>query len=290
MWTPCPLERLPQVPGAFIQGLPGELLRIGPRVREADRDLKRAGADPDLRADRDVARASRVVRAGEVAVTVVKVDLQVGTLKIADRTAAEGADDAHPDVLLTHEQGRRVGVDDTAEVAFRARLPVRGCLHVKAHVGKLRAEVGGDEQGVLVRVGEDLLGQPVLVMGRVDLERRHPRAQPADAVLSVATVVDGWSAAGRGKKAELVQCYAVKKGKEDLAQRTVSERVPELAPGGGRGAERHLASGTPHRRCARSSWCFHRRLSMVRYCVRIESNAAAELLGEVAEWPKAPAC
>src|SRR5579872_4500594 len=100
MWTPCPFERLPQVAGAFVQCLSGQLLRIGPRMREADGDLKGARANPDLRPDGDVPGTGTVVRAGEVAVAVVKVDLQVGGLEIADRAACEWAHDADPHVLL----------------------------------------------------------------------------------------------------------------------------------------------------------------------------------------------
>src|SRR5579859_8097393 len=111
-------------------------------------------------------------------------------------------------------------------------------------------------------------------MGRVDDERRDPGAQPADGVLPLAAVVDGRSAAGRREESKLVQRHAVEKREEDLAQRAVRECVPELAPGGGRRAKRHLASGTPHRGRAWSSWCLHRQLSMVRSRVRIESNGS----------------
>src|ERR1700730_8099918 len=148
------------------------------------------------------------------------------------------------------------------EVALASRLPVRRGLHVEAYVGELGRERGCVEKRVLVGVGEDLFGQPVLMMGAVDGERGDSRREPADSVLAVAGVVDRWRSSSGREEAQLVQRDAVEGRKEDLAERAVGERVPELAPRTRRRSKCHLAARPPHRGRARTSWGLHRVLSM----------------------------
>src|SRR5438132_10446599 len=76
-----------------------------------------------------------------------------------------------------------------------------------------------------------------------------------------------------------MQRHVVEEGEEDLAERALGQRVPELAPGSGRRSERHFASGPPHRGRAWSAGGFHRVLSMERAWGRIESNDGPELSG-----------
>src|SRR3989441_2106285 len=248
-------------------------------MREADRELKRAGADSNLSAHRNVARTGALVHGCEPAVPIAQVDVHVGAPEVAHRGAAERADQADPDVLLLKQQRGRMGVDDVREVAFGTWLPVGRSLHVEAKVRKLRCERRRDEHRVLLGVGEELLGQPVLVMSGLDPKRRDAGADPADAVLPVSRVVNGRRAAGGREETELMQCHVVEEGKEDLAERAPGQRVPELAPGSGRRSERHLASGPPHRGRAWSAGGFHRVLSMERAWGRIESNDGPELSG-----------
>ena len=92
------------------------------------------------------------------------------------------------------------GVDDVREVAFGTWLPVGRSLHVEAKIRKFRCERRRDEHRVLLRVGEELLGQPVLVMSRLDTKRRDAGADPADAVLPVGRVVNGRRAACGGEE------------------------------------------------------------------------------------------
>jgi len=94
-------------------------------------------------------------------------------------------------------------------------------LHIEAYVRKLRGERGRDEESVLFRVGEELLDQAVFVMGAFDRESRDARAQPADAVLSVSSVVDRWRSSSGGEKSKLVERYPVEEWKENLAERPV---------------------------------------------------------------------
>src|SRR6266487_3416298 len=77
-----------------------------------------------LGADRDVARACPIVGLGDEPIGVVQLDMDVGAAVVAGRRAAEGTDDAHPYVLLAHEERRRIRVEHLAEVALRARGPV----------------------------------------------------------------------------------------------------------------------------------------------------------------------
>src|SRR5262252_4514909 len=90
-------------------------------------------------------------------------------------------------------------------------------------------------------------------------------------MLAVGGVVDRRCPSRRSEEAKLVQGDPVEEGKEDLAQVPVGERVPELAPGSWRGAERHLASGAPHRGRAGTAGGFHRVLSMESGQGRLES-------------------
>src|SRR5262245_42475772 len=261
---PRALERLLDGAGALLERRARHLLGVGAGVGEADRHLERAGAGADLGADADVAGARPVVLVREAAVGIAEVDVNVGAAEVARRRAAEGSDDADPHVLLPDEQGRRVSVDDPGLVALGAGLPVRGGLHVEAEVGQLWGEGRGDEHRVELGVGEELLGQPVLVMSRIDPESRHAWRDPGDRVLAVDGVIDRRGAAGGGEEAELVEGDSIEKGEEDLAEVAVGERVPELAPGTWRCSERHLASRPPHRGRAWSAGGFHRVLSMER--------------------------
>ena len=260
--APGTLEGLADRAGAFLQGGAGDLFGVGPRVREADGELKRARADADLRADASVAGSRAVVLVGELAVGVAEVDVDVRGAEVPGGGAAERPDDADPYVLLLHQQRGRMGVDDAAEVALGEGLPVRGGLHVEAQVGQLGGERRRDQQRILFGVGEELLGQTVFVVRRLDAKGRNARREPADRVIAVGGIVDRRRSAGRGEEAQLVQRDAVEKGKEDLAERALRERVPDLAPGTGRRAEGHLASRPPHRGRAWSARSFHRVLSM----------------------------
>src|SRR6266851_5084688 len=86
-------------------------------------------SDADLGARRHIARACALIRVGEVAVTVVQVDLEVRASVVADSCATERTDDADPYVLLAQKQGRWMCIEDLAEVTLATRLPVRGSLH-----------------------------------------------------------------------------------------------------------------------------------------------------------------
>src|ERR1700693_4409273 len=96
----------------------------------------------------------------------------------------------------------------------------------------------------------------------LDSEAGGARSEPGDPVLPVAGVVNGRRSAGRGEEAKLVQRNVVEGWKEDLAEGAVGKRVPELALRTRRRPERHLATGTPHGRCAWASWCLHRGVSI----------------------------
>src|SRR5437868_11595810 len=239
---------------------------------EADRKLERARANSNLGSDGDVAGAGAVIHVSELAVAIAQVDLEIGAPKVSGGGAAERADHADPDVLLLEQQGGRMGVDHVREIAIRSRLPVGRCLHVQAKVRKLRRECRRDEHRVLLGVGEEFLGQPVLMVCGLDAKRGNTWADPADAVLAVGRVVNGRSSTGGDEKAELVQGDAVEKWKEHLAERALGQRVPYLAPGTGRRSERHLASRPPHRRRAWSAGGFHRVLGMERAWGRLESD------------------
>ncbi len=231
-------------------------------MRKTHGDLERTCADPDLRPDRHVAWAGAVVDVREVTVAIAQVDLHVRGPVVAGGCPAEGPDDADPDVLLAHEQRRRIRIQNLPEVALGSRLPVSRGLHVQANVGKLGRERRGNEEGVLLRVGEKLLGEAVFVVGAVDSESGHARTHPRDAVLAVGCVIDRRRTAGGGEEAQLVKRDAIQEREENLAERPVRERVPELAPRTRRCSKRHFAAGTPHGRRAWSSWSFHRALSM----------------------------
>src|SRR5258708_4142799 len=153
-------------------------------------------------------------------------------------------------------------VQHLAEVALGSRLPGWGWLEVEGKGGKVGGERGGDQEGVLLGVREVLLGQAVFVMGAVNGKGRDAGAEPGDAVLAVRGVVDRRRTGRRSEESELVERDAIQEREEDLAERPVRKRVPELAPRTWRRPERHLAAGTPHRRRARSSWSLHRALSM----------------------------
>ncbi len=240
----------------------GYLFGVGSGVRESDGDLERAGADADLGAHRNVARPRAIVGIGQVAVAIAEVDLHVRGAVVAGGRPAERPDDAHPHVLLAHQQRRRMGIENLPEVSLCPWLPVRRRLQIKAHVGQLWSERGRDEEGVLLGIGEVLLGQSVFVVGAVDGEGGDTRTQPGDAVLPVGRVINRWRTSGRGKEAKLVKRDAIQERKEDLAERPVRERVPELAPRTRRRSKRHLATGTIHWRRAWSTWSLHRGLSM----------------------------
>src|SRR6184192_2458508 len=111
-----------------------------------------------------------------------------------------------------------MGVDDAGEVPVGVRLPVGGGLEVETKVGQLRRECGGDQKGVLLGVGEELLGQAIFVVRRVDAEGRNAGGEPADRVLTVGGVIDRRRATGGGEEAKLVQGDTVEEGKEDLAE------------------------------------------------------------------------
>src|SRR6202521_3490507 len=107
-------------------------------------------------------------------------------------------------------------VQHLAEVALSSWLPVCCRLHVEANVGELRRERGCDEEHVLLRVGEKLLGQAIFVMGAVDGEGRHARTHPGDAVLSIGCVIDRRRTSGGREETQLVKRDAVQERKKDL--------------------------------------------------------------------------
>src|SRR5207302_5781506 len=117
---------------------------------------------------------------------------------------------------------------------------------------------------VFFGVGKDLLGQAVLVMGGVDLEGRHARAEPADGVLAIGGIVNRRRTAGGNEKTQFVQRDVVEKGEKDLTEATAGERVPDLAARTGGRPEGHLATRPPHRGRAWSAGSIHRLLSMER--------------------------
>jgi hypothetical protein len=256
--APCAFERLANLACALLQDLSRDLFGIRARVSKANCDGERSRPDANLSTDRDVAGPCAVVRGRQVAVPVVKVDLQVRALEVADGGSAEGPDDADPHVLLTHQQGGRMRVEDLAEVALRPRLPMSRGLHVELHVGQLRSEGGADQDRVFLGIREVVLGQAVFVMSAVDGEPRSARSEPRDPVLPVTGVIDRRRSAGGCEEAQLVQRDAVDGWKEDLTEGAVGEGVPELALRSRRRPERHLSARTPHRRCSRPSWCLHR--------------------------------
>ena len=141
---------------------------------------------------------------------------------------------------------------------------MRGGLHVEADVGELRSERAGDDERVLVGVGDELLRQPVLVVRALDREGGHAWGEPGQDVLAVGGVVHRRGARRRCEEAQLVHDDAVEGRVEDLAQVAVGERVPDLALGSRCRAERHLATGAPHWRRSGAAWCLHRALSMER--------------------------
>ena len=183
--APCALERQPHAPSAFLEGRSRDLFRVGPRMGESDRHLERAGPDAELPADVDISRPGVVVHVGQATVRVAEVDLDVAAPVVTDSAAGEGADEADPDVLLLEKQRWRMRVDDAGKVALGSRLPVGRGLHVEAEVGQLRREGRSDQDRVLLRVGEELLGQSVFVVCRLDSEARHAGAEPADVVLAI---------------------------------------------------------------------------------------------------------
>jgi len=126
-----------------------------------------------------------VVHVGQATVRVAEVDLDVAAPVVTDSAAGEGADEADPDVLLLEKQRWRMRIDDAGKVALGSRLPVGRGLHVETEVGQLRREGRSDQERVLLRVGEELLGQSVFVVCRLDPEARHARAEPADVVLAI---------------------------------------------------------------------------------------------------------
>ena len=231
---------------------------------ETDGHLEGPGSYADLRTDGYVAGSGLVVEIGQAAVAVAQVDVHVRAAEVADCRVREGTDEADPHVLLLKQQRRRMRVDDAAEVALGAGLPVRGCLHVEAEVGKLRREGGRDQERVFFGVGEDLLGQSVLVVGGVDFEGRHARAEPGNGVLAIGGVVNRRSTAGGDEKTQFVKRDVVEKGEKDLAEAAAGERVPDLASRTGGRPEGHLATRPPHRRRAWSAGSIHRLLSMER--------------------------
>ncbi len=274
---------------AFLQRGARHLLRVRARVREADGDLERPGADADLRADSHVARSRALIRMREGAVPVMEVDLEVRAPVVANGGFGEWTDDADPYVLLSQQKRGRMRIEDLAEVALGSRLPVCRCLHVEADVGQLGREGGRDEQGVLVGVGEELLGQAIFVVGAVDRERGDAGREPRNPMVAITRIVDRGRASGGGEEAQLVQHNPIEGREEDLAEGPVREGVPQLAPRSGRRSERHLPTWTPHRGRAWTSWCLHRLLSMKGLVAdRIERRPGPS--GEVAEWSKAPAC
>src|ERR1700674_1970045 len=101
-------------------------------------------------------------------------------------------------------------------------------------------------------------------MGTLDGEAGDSWPEPGDAVRTVAGIVDWRRAAGGCEKAELVQRDAVEGWKEDFAEGAVGKRVPQLALRTRRGAERHLATRTPHGWCACTSGGLHRTISLER--------------------------
>src|SRR5258706_3701391 len=157
---------------------------------ESNGELKRARPDAELSADRDVAWPRAVVGLGDETISVVQLDMDVGAAVVAGRRSAERTDDAHPHVLLTHQQRWRMRVEHLAEVAFGAGRPVRRGLHEEPDVRQLGSEGARDDHRVLVRIGNEFFGQAVLVMRALNGEGRYAWAQPRDPVLAVTRVVD----------------------------------------------------------------------------------------------------
>ncbi len=182
----CRLQRA----GTLLQDVSRNLFRVGARMRKSDGELERARPHAELGADGDVARARAVVGLGDVSIRVVQLDMDVGAAVVASGRAAERTDDAHPHVLLTHEQRRRMRVEHLAEVALGAGRPVRRSLHEETDVRQLGSEGARDDHRVLVGVGNELLREAVLVVRALNGEGRHAWAQPGDAVLAVTRVVD----------------------------------------------------------------------------------------------------
>src|SRR2546421_1553555 len=104
---------------------------------ETDGHLEGAGSYADLRTNGYVPGSGLVVEVGQAAVAVAQVDVHVRAAEVADCRVHEGTHEADPHVPLLKQQRRWVRVDDAAEVALGAGLPVRRCLHVEAEGGEL---------------------------------------------------------------------------------------------------------------------------------------------------------
>ncbi len=87
-------------------------------------------------------------------------------------------------------------IENLAEVALAPGLPVRGSLHVQAHVRELRCEGGCDQHRVLIGIREELFGEAIFVVSAVNGECRDAGSEPGDAVLTVARVIDWRRASG----------------------------------------------------------------------------------------------
>src|SRR5712692_6217103 len=99
-------------------------------------------------------------------------------------------------------------------------------------------------------------------MRALNSEGRYAGAEPGDAVLAVIRIVDRRRARRRCEETQLVEGHAIERGKENLAQAPVGQRVPDLASRARRCTEGQLSAGAPHRRRPGASWCLHRTLSM----------------------------
>src|SRR5260370_7218784 len=81
-------------------------------------------------------------------------------------------------------------IENLAEITLAPGLPVRGRLHVKAHVRELGREGGRDQHRVLIGIREELFGEAIFVVSAVDGEGWNAGSEPRDAVLTVARLVD----------------------------------------------------------------------------------------------------
>src|SRR6266853_1059231 len=72
---------------------------------------------------------------------------------------------------------------------------------------------------------------------------------------------------------------AIERGKENLAQAPVGQRVPDLAFRARRRTEGQLSAGAPHRRRPGASKCLHRTLSMESGWGRIKSIRDPDSVG-----------
>src|SRR5260370_6900635 len=117
-------------------------------------------------------------------------------------------------------------IENLAEVTLAPGLPVRGGLHVQAHVRELRCEGCPDQHRVLIGIREELFGEAILVVSAVDGECRDAGSEPRDAVLTVAGVIDRRRAARSAAEPQLVNRATIDGGAEPLPRMPPPPRSP----------------------------------------------------------------